>query len=106
MWPDCPALERDRNAHKDEIMMVDKEKAASFYAELSNYTGQLINDIDNVTELYDNLIVENIKDLKLPKWADEIGMTKIKDYFANWQGVASATTLQKRLRGGKYEIVK
>ncbi|XP_011310807.1 lysosomal acid phosphatase isoform X2 [Fopius arisanus] len=102
-YPCAKLDEALKEAYVNESAESGKEMA-SYYSQLSYYTGQKIETITDVEFLYNTLEIENFSKnehgLKLPEWTKKFYNDKMREIAAKSLAIFTSNTLQRRLRGG------
>lgn len=96
----CPRLQEAlKEAYANETTRPGSPPA-SYYRELSNYTGQNIATITDVEFLYNTLEIEERNGLKLPEWTRTYYNKEMREIAARSLAIFTSNALQQRLRGG------
>lgn len=81
------------------VSMVDEYRPLMSY--LTNHTGELINDTDDMWILYHNLVSEQAVGLELPEWTQEVFPDgELRDATILEYDIFSYNDLLKRINGG------
>ncbi|KAG8038771.1 hypothetical protein G9C98_000326 [Cotesia typhae] len=96
----CPKLEYAlKEAYANESIKTGKQMA-SYFNELSYYTGKKISTITDVEFLYNTLEIEANHGLELPEWTKKFYNEEMRRIAARSLALFTSNTLQQRLRGG------
>ncbi|KAK0157701.1 hypothetical protein PV328_011406 [Microctonus aethiopoides] len=96
----CPKLDNAlKEAYMNESKRSDKQ-LASYYKQLSFYTGKKIKTITDVEFLYNTLEIEDNNNLKLPEWTRQFYNETMREIAAKSLAIFTSNKLQRRLRGG------
>ncbi|XP_044587572.1 prostatic acid phosphatase-like isoform X3 [Cotesia glomerata] len=96
----CPKLEYAlKEAYVNESIKTGKQ-IASYFNELSYYTGKKISTITDVEFLYNTLEIEANHGLELPEWTKKFYNEEMRRIAARSLALFTSNTLQQRLRGG------
>ncbi|KAK0089282.1 hypothetical protein PV326_004534 [Microctonus aethiopoides] len=95
----CPKLDdAQKEAYMNESKRSDKQ-LASYYKQLSFYTGKKIKTITDVEFLYNTLEIEDNNNLQLPEWTRQFYNETMREIAAKSLAIFTSNKLQRRLRG-------
>lgn len=73
---------------------------AELYKYLTEHTGKVINDIEDVESLYNTLEIYQMKNMSLPYWVNDTLLAQMRVIAAQNLAIYSETEYMKKMKGG------
>lgn len=73
---------------------------AELYRYLTEHTGKVINDIEDVESLYNTLEIYQMKNMSLPYWVNDTLLAQMRVIAAQNLAIYSETEYMKKMKGG------